>query len=400
VSERPQRAPAVRSGRTPDVMVVGGGIIGTLTALELAGRGVRTAVVERGRPGREASWAGAGMLSPIYPWRYPEALSRLVNRSLALYPELAARLTEVSGVDPQLRYTGLIVPVFAAAEWADLAPALPWSERFGWRAERLTGREARRVEPCLAESVAGAVFWPDVAQVRNPRLARAAEAAARAAGVAYHTGVEVTGFVRRRARGSGAGRVTAVRTASGPMAAGRFLLAAGSWSGDLAREAGLDLPVAPVKGQILLLKSEPGRLTRIVKHDRAYLVPRADGRVLVGATMEMAGFDRRTTLSALNFLSGALLSMAPGLADAEVERHWMGFRPGTPDGLPYLGKAPGLEGVFVAAGHYRNGVILAPATAEAMACLLLGEAPPVPLAAFAVDRPRVADAAVGFPLSA
>jgi glycine oxidase len=394
VSERPRQAPAVRRRATPDVLVVGGGIIGTLTALELVRRGACVAVAERGRPGRESSWAGAGILSPIYPWRYPEALSHLVNRSLALYPELAERLKTVSGVDPQLRHTGLIIPVFAAAEWAELAPALPWSERFGWRAERLSGREARRVEPCLAEGVAGAVFWPEVGQVRNPRLLRGAEAAARAAGVAYHTGADVTGFV-----GKG-GRVTAVRTAAGTLKAGRFLLAAGSWSGDLAREAGLDLPVAPVKGQILLLRTEPGRLSRIVKHDRAYLVPRKDGRVLVGATMEMAGFDRRTTLSALHFLSGALLAMAPGLADAQVERHWMGFRPGTPDGLPYLGKAPALENVFVAAGHYRNGVILAPATAEAMACLLMGEAPPVPLAAFAVDRPRVADADLGFPRSA
>ncbi len=394
MSERSQRAPAVHSGSAPDVLVVGGGIIGTLTALALAGRGARVAVAERGRPGREASWAGAGILSPIYPWRYPEALSRLVNRSLALYPDLAARLEAVSGVDPQLRRTGLIVPVFAASEWADLAPALPWSERFGWRAERLNAHEARRVEPALADGVAGAVFWPDVAQVRNPRLARGAEAAARDAGVTYHTGADVTGFIRK------GGRVTAVRTATGTLKAGRFLLAAGSWSGGLAREAGLDLPVAPVKGQILLLKAEPGRLARIVKHDRAYLVPRADGRILVGATMEMAGFDRRTTLEALHFLSGALLSMAPGLAGAEVERHWMGFRPGTPDGLPYLGKAPGLDNVFVAAGHYRNGVILAPATAEAMACLLMEETPPVSLDAFAVDRPKVADAEVGFPRSA
>ena len=155
-----------------------------------------------------------------------------------------------------------------------------------------------------------------------------------------------------------------------------------------------------MKGQILLLKAEPGRLSRIVKHDRAYLVPRADGHILVGATMEIAGFDQHTTLSALHFLSGALLAMAPGLSDAQVERHWMGFRPGTPDGLPYLGKAPGLANVFVAAGHYRNGVILAPATAEAMACLLTDAAPPVALDAFAVDRPKVADANLGFPLSA
>jgi glycine oxidase len=178
------------------------------------------------------------------------------------------------------------------------------------------------------------------------------------------------------------------------------LLAAGSWSGALAEQAGLDLPVRPVKGQILLLKAEPGRLTRIVKHDRAYLVPRADGRILVGATMEMAGFDRRTTLEALHFLSGALLALAPGLADAEVERHWMGFRPGTPDGLPYLGRAPGYANLYVASGHYRNGVILAPATAEAMACLMMGEAPPVALDAFRVGRPGTPDRVLGFPRAA
>jgi glycine oxidase len=378
----------------PDVLIVGGGIIGTLTAVALARRGARAAVVERGEPCREASWAGAGILSPIYPWLYPEALSRLVNRSLALYPDLVAELTAASGVDPQLRATGLIIPVFRAAEWAGLAPALPWSERFGWPVRRLKGPEAREAEPCLAEGVLGAVFWPEVGQIRNPRLARAAQGTARALGVTFHTGEEVTGFERE------GGRVTAVRTRTGRLAAARVLLAAGSWSGALAEAAGFELPVAPVKGQILLLKAEPGRLRRIVKHDRAYLVPRADGRILVGATMEMAGFDRRTTLEGLHFLSGALLEMAPALADAEVERHWTGFRPGTPDGLPYLGRLPGLDNLYVATGHYRNGVILAPATAEALACLLTDAAPPVALDAFAPDRPAQAHAALGFPRTA
>jgi glycine oxidase len=379
---------------SPDVVIVGGGIIGTLSAVALARRGARVTVLERGAPCRESSWAGAGILSPIYPWLYPDALSHLVNRSLALYPDLVADLQAASGVDPQLRRSGLIIPVYHAAEWADLAPALGWSERFGWPARRLTGAEARGVEPCLAEGVRGAIDWPEVGQIRNPRLAQAAEATARALGVDIESGVEVTGFER-----SG-DTVRAVRTRDGRHPAGQVLLAAGSWSGALAEQAGLDLPVRPVKGQILLLKAEPGRLTRIVKHDRAYLVPRADGRILVGATMEMAGFDRRTTLSALHFLSGALLALAPGLADAEVERHWMGFRPGTPDGLPYLGRAPGLTNLFVAAGHYRNGVILAPATAEAVACLLAGEASPVDLRAFAVDRAAAADRELGFPQAA
>jgi glycine oxidase len=394
VSRTPKRAPTIRTHALPDVLVVGGGIIGTLCALDLARRGLAVTVVERGRPGREASWAGAGILSPIYPWRYPDALGHLVQRSLLLYPDLVRDLMAVSGVDPQLRRTGLVIPVFRAAEWADLAPALPWSTRFGWRAERLSAAETMAVEPCLSERVAGAVYWPNVAQVRNPRLARAAEVAARAAGVTFRTGEDVTGFTRE------GDRVVAVHIGAGRLAAGRFLLAAGSWSGELGAQAGLDLPVAPVKGQILLLRDAPGRLKRIIKHDRAYLVPRADGRVLVGATMEMAGFDRRTTLEALHFLSGALLDLAPPLAGAEVERHWMGFRPGTPDGLPYIGRAPGVDNLYVATGHYRNGVILAPATAEAVGCLIAGEAPPVSLEAFAVDRARRADADLGFPRAA
>ncbi|MDH5526474.1 MAG: glycine oxidase ThiO [Nitrospirota bacterium] len=377
----------------PDVLIIGGGIIGTLTALALARDGVRVTVLERGELLRESSWAGAGILSPIYPWKYPDALSHLVNRSLALYPGLVADLEHASGVDPQRRVSGLMIPVFSVAGWERMAGAIPWSERFGWVVERLDAAAARRVEPCLSEQVVGALYWPEVAQIRNPRLARAAAGAARKAGVAFVEQAEVTGMDLSH------GQVTAVHSSRGRFSSGRVLLAAGSWSGDLARNLGLDLPVSPVKGQILLIRTAPGTLTRIVKQDQAYLVPRADGRILVGATMEMAGFDRRTTLSALHFLSGALLSIAPSLADAEVERHWMGFRPGTPDGMPYLGAAPQVANLFVAAGHYRNGVVLAPATAEAMACILTGSKPPTDLSAFAVDRPQPEgrDGELGFP---
>ncbi len=373
------------------VLVVGGGIIGTLTALALAKRGASVAVLERGEPLRESSWAGAGILSPIYPWKYPDALSHLVNRSLALYPELVAELQSVSGVDPQHRRTGLIIPIYDEHEWHTLSGAETWSARFGWQINRLTGAEARAVEPCLAEGVLGALDWPDVGQIRNPRLAAAARATAEAKGVVFHSNCEVTHIDPQGAAG------VSVTTVAGTFHGGKVLLSAGSWTGDLAVSLGLSLPVKPVKGQILLLKTAPGTLTRIVKHEAAYLVPRADGRILVGATMEMTGFDRRTTLSAMHFLSGALLDMTPSLADAEVERHWMGFRPGTPDGLPYLGPVPGHDTVYVATGHYRNGVVLAPATAEVMAAQLLGDTPTCDLSAFALDRPGMADNELGFP---
>jgi len=376
-----------------DVVVVGAGIIGTLSAISLARRGLSVAVIERGQPMAESSWAGAGILSPIYPWKYPDGLSHLVNRSLSLYPALVDSLKATSGIDPQHRQTGLIVPVYQENEWAALEGALPWSERFGWSAQRLNAAEARSLEPCLSEQVLGAVDWPEVGQIRNPRLAQAAQATALDMGVRFFTDQEVVGFDRHQGRG------VSVKTQNNRFEAGQVLLCAGSWSAELALDLGFALPIQPVKGQILLLKTEPGTLGRIVKHDQAYLVPREDGHVLVGATMEMAGFDRRTSLSAMHFLSGALLEMTPGLADAEVVKHWMGFRPGTPDGLPYLGAVPGTDNLFVAAGHYRNGVILAPATAEAMACLLCGETPPVDLTAFAPERPNVADPELGFPAS-
>ncbi len=382
------------SGPAPDVLVVGGGIIGTLTALSLADRGLKVVVVERSVSIKESSWAGAGILSPIYPWKYPDALSHLVNYSLDIYPELIERLQETSGVDPQMVTSGLIIPVYQAGEWEALSEAAPWSQKFGWQVERLTAEEARTVEPCLGEGLVGAMYWPEVAQVRNPRLTQAARYAAQSAGVEFHTDQEVTEIVHRQ------GRVEQVRCHDNVFTADRFVIASGSWSGGLAAQVGLNLPVQPVKGQILLLKAEPGRLKHIIKHDQAYLVPRTDGHILVGATMEMAGFDRATTLSAMHFLSGALLSMAPSLADAEVAQQWTGLRPGTPDGLPYLGAAPGFDNLYVAAGHYRNGVVLSPATANVMADLICGDTPAVSedvLSAFAVDRATVDHAELGLP---
>jgi glycine oxidase len=378
----------------PDTLVIGGGLIGCLCAYELACRGQRVAVVERGDLEREASWAGAGILSPIQPWRYPDALSELVNLSLARYDTLVPELLGTTGIDPQRRSCGMVIPVFAENEWQDLEPAAGWSARFGWDYQRLDAAEARAVEPALAADCLGADYWPAVGQVRNPRLAAAARAACNAAGVQFHTHNEVIGF-RRDGK-----RLTAAIVADDELTADQFLLAAGAWSGGLGDALGLELPVAPVKGQILLLRTAPETVRRIVKHPGAYFVPRVDGRVLVGATMERADFDKTPTLWALRSLANAAAYLLPPLDGAEVERQWAGLRPGTPDGLPYLGRAPDYPNLFVATGHYRNGVVLAPATAEVMARLMVGHAPGIDLAPFAVDRPAPVDHPLGLPAAA
>jgi len=375
----------------PDCLVIGGGLIGCLSAYELARGGARVAVVERGELGREASWAGAGILSPMFPWRYPDGLSALVNRSLTRYATLVPELRELSGIDPERRLCGLLIPVLEGEVEDDLDEALPWSARFGWRCERLDREAARAVEPALTEGCAGGVWWPEVGQIRNPRLAAAARRACAAVGVELLDHREVTGFRRTGER------IAAVATDQGELAAGHFVLAAGAWSQTVAGWLDLDLPVTPVKGQILLLRAEPNAVRRIVKHESAYVVPRADGRILVGATMERAGFDKETTLWAMRSLANGAVRLLPVLDGAVVERQWAGLRPGTADGLPFLGPAPGIANLTVAAGHYRNGVVLAAATGEAVAALVTGQPPATDLTPFAVSRPAAVDHPLGLP---
>jgi len=230
-----------------------------------------------------------------------------------------------------------------------------------------------------------------VGQIRNPRLAAAARGACAALGIKLLDHREVTGFRRTGAQ------IVAATTDSGELAADHFVLTAGAWSRAVADSLDFDLPVTPVKGQILLLRTPPGTVQRIVKHESAYVVPRVDGRILVGATIERADFDQSTTLWAMRGLANSVVRLLPPLDRAVVERQWAGLRPGTPDGLPYLGPAPGIDNLTVATGHYRNGVVLAAATGEVVAALVGGRQPATDLTPFAVGRTVVADHPLGLP---
>ncbi|RMH49854.1 MAG: glycine oxidase ThiO [Zetaproteobacteria bacterium] len=378
------------SGR--EVTVIGGGIVGCLTACLLRLRGVRVTLLEAGELGREASWAGAGILCPIHPWRYPDAFTRLVEASLARYPELQARLAAESGIDVGWRRSGLLIPFFGdEPHWR---PAIDWSERFGWRLERLDGAQAQAAEPVLADGVRRALRWPEVAQLRNPRLLKATRRWMAKLGVDVRDHTPVA-----RIRVDGGGVCGVELEDGGSLACRRLLVAAGSWSDRLLAPLGAALSIRPVKGQIVLLATRPGRVRHIVKHDEVYLVPRDDGRVLVGATMEEVGFRGGNTVAAIHSLLDGVMRMMPGLADCVIERQWMGFRPGSPDGMPFLGAIKGVPGLFVASGHYRNGVALAPITAEAMAALLCDESPPVDLAPFAPQRAVDFSSPLGYRLS-
>jgi glycine oxidase len=363
-----------------DVIIVGGGVIGLTIAYRLAREGVTSTVLDRRELGREASWAGAGLIAANTERLTTNPMVELRSWSAVLYPDLSEALREETGIDNGYRRTGGVEVAWTAVEENDLR-----SMAGRWRAEgidfeRLAPDDFARVEPALSPGLRAVYFLPDRAQIRNPRHLRALALASATRGVSLRPGQPVLGFER-----SGH-RVTAVRTAEGRLPCGTVVIAAGPWSAALLDGLGVTAPTPPVKGQIVLLRSDRPLLRRIVEHGPNYLVPREDGRVLIGATEEHVGFDTRPTPLGVRDLLDEALRLCPTLADAEIEKTWAGLRPGSLDTRPYLGPVPGTSNAFVATGHKRAGLQLSPATAEVLTDLVLGRPPRIDLDSFRIDR--------------
>jgi glycine oxidase len=361
--------------QSTDILIIGGGVIGLTTAYFLAREGVRVLVVDKGAFGKEASWAGAGILPPGNRAGARSPIDQLRAHSAALFPQLSADLRERTGIDNgYLRSGGLefVGPSnhVSAREWRGE----------GIVAEDLDGAGAIQLEPALAAGLGPAVFLPDMAQVRNPRHLKALLAGCAALGVQFRSDCAIQGFER-----SGR-RIVRVKSDAGNLQAERYLVAAGAWTSALLEPLGCKLGVHPVRGQIVLLKTEVPLLRRILLWGSRYLVPRADDRVLVGSTEEEAGFAKRTTAEAIGQLLTLAHTLVPRLAAAELERCWSGLRPGSRDGLPYLGPVPGFDNLVVAAGHFRAGIQLSPGTGLVLRELLLGQKPTIALSDFRVDR--------------
>lgn len=367
-------------GPVPEVIIVGGGVIGLSTAYVLARAGVLATVLDRGELGREASWAGAGLIPPSTERPPAQPLEALRSWSARLYPEWSAALRDETGIDNGYRRTGGLDVAWTVEEDHALRSLAGRWRNEGIAYERLAPAEFPRVEPGLSGALRVAYFLPDRAQIRNPRHLKALSAAVELRGGTLDAHHEVVGFRRE------GDRVTAVETDRGSFPCGSVVIAAGAWSAGLLEPLGVHAPTPPVKGQIVLLRAATGVLTRIVEHGKNYLVPRDDGRVLVGATEEDAGFNTRTTSSGVRDLLAEAIRLCPGLAAAEVERAWAGLRPGSLDNRPYLGPAPGYSNVVVATGHKRAGLQLSPATAEVVADLILGRPPRVDLGPFRIGR--------------
>lgn len=363
-----------------DVVVVGGGIIGLSAAYSLACRGVASRVLDRRELGREASWAGAGMIPPLADRPSVHPAVALRSWSARLHAEWADRLREETGIDNGYRRTGGVDVAFTESEEHELrASAGRWKVE-GITYERMISTDFARVEPALNPVLRVAYYLPDRAQIRNPWHLAALRKAVVGRGCRLSPWNGVEGF---EARG---GRVHAVRTSQGVIACGAVVVAAGAWSEMLLRSAGVEAPTPPVKGQIVLIRSDRPLIGRIIEHGRKYLVPRDDGRILIGATEEHAGFDARTTSRGVHDLLNAAMEVCPILERAEVETSWAGLRPGSIDGRPYIGIAPGYSNLYVATGHYRGGLQLSPATGEVVADMVTGATPRIDLSPFRVGR--------------
>ncbi|MSQ33638.1 MAG: glycine oxidase ThiO [Dehalococcoidia bacterium] len=361
-----------------DVIVVGGGAIGCALAYYLSRAGARVTIVEAAHPGAGASSAAAGMLAPLAEADEAGPFQDLGLESLRLFPGLVGELEEATGIRPDFDRCGIL----RIATTLEGAAALQSTrERTPQAFQFLEAADLRRLEPTLTPQALVGTLSIQEAQVSAPRFTQALAGAASRRGAVLQSGEPVVGLLRRGER------VLGVATRQGELRAPQTVMATGAWTGTLLGQLlGQPLPIFPRKGQALALGASRAPLRHIVFAEGGYLTPKADGSLLVGATDEDAGFDTDNTVEGIRGLLGFAHVIAPALAHAPIRQMWAGLRPGSGDGLPLLGPVPGAEGLWVASGHYRNGILLAPITGKLMAEWLLQGRPSIPLEPFSPSR--------------
>lgn len=319
--------------------MIGSGALGLATAGALLERGASVTVLERGLVGRESSWAGGGILSPLCPWDYPDELNRLALRGMAMFGEMAEALQRGTGIDPQYRRCGMrVLPPF------DVPAALQWCAAHGM----------------MAEERDGGVLLPEVAQARNPRLLQALRARVEKLGGRIVEQCEVKEIVAK------AGRVEHLATTQGDFRADSYVVTAGAWSRVLLGEHALHVDIKPIRGQMLLFKFDTPPLPHILLQQNLYLIPRQDGHLLVGSTLEDVGFDKNTTAEAHAMLRQRAEALLPALHGMPVIKHWAGLRPASPTSIPTIGRHPQLPNLYINSGHFRYGVTMSPASVEVL----------------------------------
>ncbi|MGH7483770.1 MAG: glycine oxidase ThiO [Longimicrobiales bacterium] len=366
--------------RAADVAIIGGGVIGCAIAWRLASQGRRVTLVERDEPGHGASWAAGGMIAPLAEVQGQGPFLDLAMASFERYPAWVAALRAETRVELDYQTNGKLQLAFNEAEISMLRERFEWQRRAGFEVEPLRSDGVLEAEPAVSPRARAGLLIARDHNIDNRALGRALWLAAAARGARVIDGVAASDLELED------GRVHGVRLADRTrVASPKVVIAAGAWSGRLS---GLPrpLPVEPVRGQMLAIETMPGLLRRVVLTPRCYLIPRRDGRLVVGSTMDDAGFETHVTPRGLRALLDGAVEAVPSLAEAPVVATWAGLRPGTPDGAPILGPDPDVDGLFYATGHFRNGILLAPVTGELIAALVSDLSTPVDWRPFAIDR--------------
>ena len=341
-------------------IIIGGGVIGLLTALELHKAGQKVTIIDRQALGQESSWAGGGIISPLFPWRYPEAITRLATLSQQIYPELLDHMQQATGKDPEFLPSGMLV----LGDYDDENPQ-QWANQHKINMQKVDSQQIHQLAPEISDQWQTGWWFPEVHQVRNPKLVKLLKAYLQTTDITVIENEPVNEIVIQQ------DTVTAVRTDAATYHADQFVIAGGAWSSLLLEQTGINIGIKPVKGQMLLLKGAPDLVKRITLSEDRYIIPRKDGHVLVGSTTEDAGFDKSTSTEIRQQLLDYAIRTIPTLASCSIQQQWSGLRPGSSNGLPKIGQHPELTNLFINSGHYRNGLVMAPASTRLLSEIML-----------------------------
>ena len=360
-------------------MIIGGGVIGLTIARELARRGMRDVwLIERASLAAEASFAAGGILAPQAEANARDEFFELASRSRDLYEDFAAALREETGVDVELDSTGTLYVALSERDLREIEARFEWQTKAGLVVERLSAAQAREVEPCIGETVQGALRFPRDIQVENRRLLNALVNSVNKLNVNISTETNVESISIER------GRIQGVQTSRGFVSCQTVVVAAGTWSSTI--ENARTPKIEPVRGQMICFDAKPQLTRHIIYSPRGYLVPRHDGRLLAGSTSENAGFTKQVTAGGMSHILANVHEISPQISNLPIVDTWSGLRPRAADGLPVLGPCDEIDGLFYATGHYRNGILLAPVTGELIAdAVVAGRISPL-LAAFSPNR--------------
>ena len=368
----------------PKILIVGGGVIGLAIAENLRRKGATCALLDQGPFAQEASWAGAGYLDLRSAARVGGAFFEVCLKSYDLFPGWVEALKKESGLDPEWVGSGSLDLAFRPEEERAVQSLENSLGTFGLKGEWLSTSQALKREPGLSPELRSAFLFKQTAQVRPPRLTRALLKVLQKSGTELRELEGVEDFLKK------GNKIVGVRTSKGVHSCDQVILASGAWTGLLAEKLGINLLVKPIRGQVVMYRADPKDLKHILfwwgPKGFTYLVPRLDGHIYVGSTLEDVGFDKATTPEVLGRLKEGATRVLPGLSQKLTEGSWAGLRPSSLDGWPYLGPVPGWEGLWVASGHYTHGLLLSAATGRLMAQAVLGEKTDMDLTPFAIQR--------------